>query len=109
MSAANLTPTQKTVLAALSVDRGIDVPTLAQRTGQPKEGAAATASSLIRRGLALRFVGGVLAHRVHYQLTRAGEQLKLAENHDHAYGRPVNGRAYCTIPGCAAFTQEATA
>lgn len=58
-------------LAALDVLRaqapaGVDVEHLATALGTTREGAAQTAASLVRRGLAERWIGGVGRQRVHY-------------------------------------------
>lgn len=51
--------------------RGFDLAELAHRLSTSPEGAAKTAASLRRRGLADRFVGGVGRQRVHYQAAEA--------------------------------------
>lgn len=49
--------------------RGYDLAELSRITGSPPEGLSRTASSLIKRGLVVRFVGGVGRQRVHYSAT----------------------------------------
>lgn len=46
---------------------GMDCRMLARKLGTSPEGASRTASSLVRKGLAIRFTGGVGKQRVHYQ------------------------------------------
>lgn len=64
-----LTGQQRRALAVLTSEprRGFDCDELAKLLLCPREGAATTASSLVRRGLAVRFVGGVGRRRVHFQ------------------------------------------
>lgn len=50
--------------------RGFDLAELARRLETSREGAAKTCSALVRHGLAVRFVGGVVPQRVHYQAAR---------------------------------------
>jgi DNA-binding MarR family transcriptional regulator len=48
---------------------GLDLLALAERAGTSPEGVARTASSLRRKRMADRFVGGVGRQRVHYQVS----------------------------------------
>lgn len=72
---ARLTAQQRAALDVLEAEprRGFDCDELARRLSDragspiPREGAATTAASLVRRGLAVRFVGGVGRQRVHFQ------------------------------------------
>lgn len=67
-----MTPRQKELLSILrSEPRGFDRDELARRLDTSVEGVGQTAASLVRRGLAVRFVGGVGPQRVHWQA--AGE------------------------------------
>lgn len=67
-----LTERQRRVLDVLrsQPNAGFDLASLSERVGTSPEGAARTASSLVRRGLVVRFVGGVGPQRVHYQDAR---------------------------------------
>ena len=65
-----LTVKQRALLEVLRSDvcRGFDLAELSRRLDAPSEGLSRTAGSLIRRGLAIRFIGGVgPRQRVHYQ------------------------------------------
>lgn len=61
---------QQSVMVGLLDDnaaRGFTCEELAAELGTSPQGAARTAASLVRRGLAVRFTGGVGTLRVHYR------------------------------------------
>ena len=68
--ADRLTHAQQHLLDTLwtAPNRGFDCDELARLTETTPQGAARTASSLVRRGLVDRFVGGVGPQRVHFQV-----------------------------------------
>lgn len=57
---------------------GLDLAHLAKALGTSPEGAAATCSSLARRGLATAFRGGVGRQRMHYQAVPPVEVARAA-------------------------------
>lgn len=69
---ARFTATQQALLDVLDAEprRGFDLAELADRLGTSEQGAAMTASSLVRRRLVVRFVAG--GHRrTHFQSVRS--------------------------------------
>lgn len=70
---ARFTAPQQALLAVLDAEprRGFDLAELADKLGVSEQGAAMTASSLLRRRLVVRFVGGVGRQRVHFQSVRS--------------------------------------
>lgn len=77
MTAARLTDKQTAALAVLAswAPFGATPGDLAEATATSNEGAAATASSLVRRGLAVRYHG---AGHVAYRITAEGKAAHFA-------------------------------